>query len=75
MLFLFLFCLFCLFLEQGKVYCRAMQGDEVAHALKSLKLPKSLGMTFLKGGGGGGGGEGRSCRVHGLLAHSPPNGR
>ena len=61
--------------EQREVHHKAKQGDGVAHALKSLKLPKSLGMTFLKGGGGGGGGEGRSCRVHGLLAHSPPNGR
>ena len=26
-------------LEQRKVYHKAMQGDEVAHALKSLELP------------------------------------
>ena len=49
MLFLFLFGLFCLFLEQGKVYCRATQGDEVAHALKSLKLPEGFQQSIFKG--------------------------
>jgi len=57
-------------LEHREVYHKAKLGDGVAHALKSLKLPKGLGTAFLKGGAGG-----RSCRVHGLPVHSPPNGR
>ena len=28
--------------EQRKVFCRAMQGDEVAQALRSLKLPEGF---------------------------------
>ena len=41
-------------LEHREVYHKAKQGDGVAHALKSLKLPKGLGTAFLKGGGRGG---------------------
>ena len=40
-------------LEHREVYHKAKQGDGVAHALKSLKLPKGLGTAFLKGGGAG----------------------
>ena len=29
-------------LEQRKVYCRAMQGRQVAHALKSLSFPEGF---------------------------------
>ena len=36
-------------LEQRKVYCRAMQGDEAPHALKSLKLPEGFRQSIFKG--------------------------
>ena len=36
-------------LEQRKVYCRAMQGDEVAHALKSPELPEGFRQNIFKG--------------------------
>ena len=35
-------------LEQRKVCCKAMQGDEVAHALKSLELPKRFQQSIFK---------------------------
>ena len=56
-------------LEQQEVYRKAKQGDEVAHALKSLKLPKGLGRAFLKGRGRAGVAGYKVC------LHSPPNGR
>ena len=44
-----LFVLFCLFLEQRKVYCRATKADEVAHVPKSLKLPEGFQQSIFKG--------------------------
>ena len=38
----------CWRLEQRKVYCKAMQGDKVAHALESLKLPKGFWQSTFK---------------------------
>ena len=35
-------------LEQRNIYFRAMQGDEVAHALKSLGLPEGFWQIILK---------------------------
>ena len=34
--------------EQRKVCCRAMQGDEVAHALKSFLLLEGFRQSILK---------------------------
>ena len=36
-------------LGQGKVYCEATQGDEVAHALKSPELPQRFWQSVFKG--------------------------
>ena len=38
----------CRSLEQRRVYCRAMQGDEVAHALKSFMLLEGFRQSILK---------------------------
>ena len=46
-------------LEQRKVYCKAMQGDEVTQSLKSLELPKRFWQSIFKGQEGGGGLQGR----------------
>ena len=37
----------CRSLEQRKVYCKAMQRDKVARALKSLQLPKGFWQSIL----------------------------
>ena len=54
-------------LEQRKVYCKAMQGDEVAHALKSLELPEGFWQSIFKsqvaGGRGGARYMIRSCTI------------
>ena len=34
-------------LERRKIYCRAMQGDEMTHALKSLELPEGFWQSIL----------------------------
>ena len=39
----------CQSLQQRKVYCKAMKGDEVAHALKSLELPEGFQQSIFKG--------------------------
>ena len=39
----------CWSLEQRKVYCKAMQRDEVAHALKSPEFPEGCLQSIFKG--------------------------
>ena len=51
-------------LEQRKVYCKAMQEDEVAHALKSLELPEGFWQSIFKGQ------EKGDRRVRDQLVHS-----
>ena len=51
-------------LEQRKVYFKAMQGDEVAHALKSLELSEGFRQSIFKDRESGGG------RVRDQLAHN-----
>ena len=45
-------------LEPRKVYCKAMQGDEVAHALKSLEVPEEFRQSIFKGQDGRGRSQG-----------------
>ena len=51
-------------LEQRKVYCKAMQADEVAHALKNLELPEGFRQSIFKSQVRGGG------WVRGQIVHS-----
>ena len=53
-------------LEQRNVYCKAMQGDEVAHALKSLGLPEGFQQSTFKGQVG----VGWCLRVGDQIVHS-----
>ena len=53
-------------LEQRKVYCKALQGEAVAHALKSPELPEGVSAKHFEKPGEGGWG----CQVCDQLVHS-----